>query len=232
MTMIAGQKFIRTLEIGDTIDEDARTVELSISSEFPVKRYDGNEILVHSKEAIDMSRFPLPLIVSHERWGRLNIGLLESPVIAEKKLRVVARFGERTEADEIWKDVRTGIIRFVSVGYIVQATDDADKETYKVTRWMPYEGSLVSVPADVTVGVGRSLDFDLDAFSRMLETGTPEQRKYLIERVSTLVKNWETDSPGHDDGGDDDNTPDERGQTLRRELEIELMEMEEAILTF
>ena len=158
MKKIVGEKLTRAVNIGAVVDEDERTVEVSLSSEYPVPRWDGDEVLIHENEAIDMSRFPLPLCVAHETYRGVNIGLIENPKIVDKKLRATLRFGERQEANDYWTDIKNGIIRNISIGYQIQATDDQDKSTYRVTRWLPFEASLVSVPADPTVGVGRSLE--------------------------------------------------------------------------
>jgi len=106
----------RALSLGKVVNEEERTVDVSISSETPVRRWDGDEILVHEDGAIDLTRFPLPLCVSHETYSGLNIGLIESPYIEGKKLRGTLRFGERTEANEYFTDVKNGIIRNISVG--------------------------------------------------------------------------------------------------------------------
>jgi len=135
--------------------KDDGTFEVSISSEYPYKRWDGEETLVHTPDAIDLSRFPIPLLDSHDT-SRLNIGVIENPTIEGKKLRGVLRFGRRQEAQAIREDVESGIISNMSVGYSVNKKRQIDDDSYQVTNWMPYEASLVSVPADPTVGIGRS----------------------------------------------------------------------------
>jgi len=131
------------------------TFDVSISSETPVERWDGNEILVHTDEAVDMSRFPLPLCDSHDT-GRLNIGVVENPRIEGKKLRGTLRFGKRQEAQEIKRDVESGIISGLSVGYRIKEKKFIDEKIYHAVDWMPFEVSLVAVPADNNVGVGRN----------------------------------------------------------------------------
>ncbi|MCV5839318.1 HK97 family phage prohead protease, partial [Escherichia coli] len=75
--------------------------------------------------------------------------------------RAVVRFGTSPRAEEIWQDVKDGIRQHVSIGYIVHAmvleSDEDDVRTYRVTDWEPFELSFVTVPADPSVGVGRSL---------------------------------------------------------------------------
>ena len=201
----------------ENVTEDSRSIEVSLSSEFPVNRWDGDEILVHTDEAIDLSRFPLPLCVAHETYRGLNIGLIENPTISEGKLRATLRFGERAEADQYWIDVKNGIIRNISIGYQVQAIEDVDKQTYRVTRWMPYEGSLVSVPADNTVGVGRSLDFETMS-DKLIEYATDEQKEKLIQRLKPVGENKKSHSEAPDES---DVPPDTEGPmipSLRRQV--------------
>jgi len=186
----------RALTLGKVVNEEERTVEVSISSEEPVRRWDGDEILVHEDGVIDMSRFPLPLCVAHETYRGLNIGLIEDPVIENKKLRGTLRFGERTEANEYFTDVKNGIIRNISVGYrINESIPNEKEESYRVTDWMPFEASLVSVPADNTVGIGRSFDNQYETLTETIESASPEEQKEILTRVSNLVEKYTPENP-------------------------------------
>jgi len=147
----------------EKIDEETRTVELAFSSEAPYARWWGVEILDHSKSAVDLTRLKAggPLLCDHD--ARDQIGVIESVRIdADRVGRAVVRFGRSARAEEIFRDVVDGIRQNVSVGYaiddLVLEAKSGDDETYRVTRWTPYEVSLVSVPADFTVGVGRAAD--------------------------------------------------------------------------
>lgn len=92
---------------------------------------------------------------------RTQIGLLEDVRVGkDKKLRAMARPGNHPDASWVFADIRTGIRPNISVGYRVlemklEASDERG-DTYRVTRWMPMEGSTVPVPADITVGAGRA----------------------------------------------------------------------------
>jgi HK97 family phage major capsid protein/HK97 family phage prohead protease len=138
---------------------DDGTIAVSLSSETPVPRWDGLEILDHSAGAIDMSRAKrgLPLLLDHST--RQQIGRIEQIAVKDGKLRGTLRFSKSPSAQEVKQDVLDGIRQEVSVGYHVlarQLESQTEQETvYRVTRWMPLEGSLVAVPADETVGVGR-----------------------------------------------------------------------------
>lgn len=145
----------------EAIDADARTVELSFSSESPVERWFGTEILDHSPASVRLGRLRAggPLLVDHDL--RDHVGVIESVSIdADRRGRAVVRFGRSARAEEIWADVQDGIRNSVSVGYrIHELRLDSEKdgeETYRAVDWEPLEVSLVSVPADVSVGVGRA----------------------------------------------------------------------------
>jgi HK97 family phage major capsid protein/HK97 family phage prohead protease len=181
----------RTFEIElQTRDEKARTVEASISSEYPVSTFDGKEILVHTAEAVDLSRAPLPLIDSHDT-SRLPVGVVEQLRLVGRKLRGLLRFGESEKAREIWEDVKAGIIKNLSIGYRYLAPVEwTDNENFMVTRWQPYEVSLVAVPADPTVGIGRS--YQKKGFSKMNDKGKTEmelERDRVLE-IQAYGKQW------------------------------------------
>ena len=143
------------------IDEEKRTVRIAISSEEPVSRSFGNEVLEHSSEAIDLSFLAsgrAPLLLDHD--PEKQIGVIESVDLdgSARRLRATVRFGRNGLAKEAFDDVLDGIRANISVGYSISKMqkDARDGETYIAKSWRPMEASLVSIPADVTVGVGRS----------------------------------------------------------------------------
>ncbi|RYE54159.1 MAG: hypothetical protein EOP18_07940, partial [Rhizobiaceae bacterium] len=92
------------------------------------------------------------------------IGVVESARIdSDRKGRAVVRFGKSARAEEVWQDVKDGILRNVSVGYIVRSVEMTEKRdggtyVYTVTKWEPFEISIVTIPVDTTVGVQRNLN--------------------------------------------------------------------------
>ena len=136
------------------IDEDKRTATVAFASEMPFDRWWGREVLDVTATGMRMGRLTTGanLLVDHD--SRDVVGVVESVEIgADRVARAVVRFGRSARAEEVWNDVRDGIRRNVSVGYMIHAaklveTDDDDNDTYRVTDWEPYEVSLVSVPAD------------------------------------------------------------------------------------
>ena len=143
-----------------TFDEvEDRTYEFPFSSEFPVARYFGNEILSHDEKAADLSRLNdgAPLLFNHNP-DRV-IGVVEGARIDSKGRRGYARvrFSRNPFAQEVLSDVKDGVLRNVSFGYSIDKMEERGSGDFVATAWAPYEVSIVSVPADKTVGIGRAL---------------------------------------------------------------------------
>ena len=142
----------------DSVED--RTFEFPFSSEYPVARYFGNEILSHEPKAADLSRLndSAPLLFNHNP-DRV-IGVVERAYIDGKRRRGYARvrFSRNAFAQEILSDVKDGILRNVSFGYSIDKMEERGSGDFVATAWSPYEISVVSVPADKTVGIGRSLE--------------------------------------------------------------------------
>jgi HK97 family phage major capsid protein/HK97 family phage prohead protease len=142
------------------VDEKKRTVSIAVSSELPVERSFGKEILVHEEGAIDMAFLAsgrAPLLLDHDM--ERQIGVIESVELsADRVLRAKVRFGRSALAQEVFQDVVDGIRGNVSVGYRVNKMERSasSKDEYLVRSWSPLEVSVVSIPADPSVGVGRS----------------------------------------------------------------------------
>lgn len=143
------------------IDDEKRTVELSFSSEEPYDRYFGTEILDHDKKSVDLKRLNKggPLLVDHSRSDQ--VGVIEKAFVgSDRKGRALVRFGKSDRADEVFNDVKDSIRQNVSVAYRIhkmrQEESDPDNPIFRATRWEPLEVSIVSVAADISVGVGRS----------------------------------------------------------------------------
>ena len=152
------------------INEEERTIELSFSSEEPVERFFGIEILDHNPESVRLERLASggPVLVDHTSSD--HVGVVESVTIGDdRRGRALVRFGKSARADEVFNDVKDGIRRNVSVGYrvhkaVLEETGEDTPDIYRVNDWEPFEISMVAVPADPTVGVGRSMtenDFEI-----------------------------------------------------------------------
>lgn len=151
----------------EAVNVQARTIEFALSSEEPYDRWWGREVLSHDRSAVRLGRLNSgrhPLLVDHNT--RDQVGVIERAWIGDdRRLRCIARFGKSARAEEIFQDVIDGIRSLVSVGYrIHNATltkqGDAGDE-WLVDDWEPLEGSIVAVPADPTVGIGREAEAQL-----------------------------------------------------------------------
>jgi len=152
-----------TFERASMVEGDRR-VTLAFSSEAGVERFYGVEVLDHSPGAMNSSFIGsgrAPLLVDHDMTDQ--VGVVEGITLGvDRVARATVRFGRSARAEEILQDVRDGIRSNVSVGYIVdEMVHDGERdgrEVYRATSWTPLEISIVSIPADASVGVGRALD--------------------------------------------------------------------------
>ena len=148
------------------IDEEKRTVVIGVSSEEPVERRFGMEVLGHNENEIDMEFMASgrsPLLLDHD--ATKQIGVVEEFSIDHENKRTVAkvRFSKNEMADEVYRDVLDGIRQNISVGYQVNSMQKEEEERdgvpiYRVNSWSPLEVSAVSIPADQSrlVGFARS----------------------------------------------------------------------------
>jgi HK97 family phage major capsid protein len=151
----------------ESVDKQARTAVLSFSSEFPVRRMDFSgrefwEVLDH--EHVDMSRMDgAPLLYGHDRRDHLGT-TLRSAIAPDKRGRAVVKFSRSAFATEKFQDVEDGILTKTSVGYDMEGAtyvQEGEREGIPILRfrnWAPYEVTLCPIPADHTVGVGRSAE--------------------------------------------------------------------------
>lgn len=155
----------------DHVDTDSRTVELSFSSETPYGRWFGDEILCHDEECINLERFNNGLgtvLFNHDRDA--VVGHIEKVWLEDNRGKALVRFDTDEQSETIFQKVQSGTLQGVSVGYAIyryEVLEDEDTKStngrfngpaYVVTDWEPLEISIVSVPADATVGVGRSAE--------------------------------------------------------------------------
>ena len=155
----------------DQVDSDNRTVELSFSSETPYGRWFGDEILCHDEECINLERFSNGLgtvLFNHDRDA--VVGHIEKVWLEDNRGKALVRFDTDEQSETIFQKVQSGTLQGVSVGYAIyryEVLEDEDTKStngrfngpaYVVTDWEPLEISIVAVPADPTVGVGRSAE--------------------------------------------------------------------------
>ncbi|HHG3093086.1 TPA: phage major capsid protein [Vibrio parahaemolyticus] len=182
-----GESFERSMIIDASrgIDEEKRTVEVSFSSEIEVPRWFGTEVLDHSPGAVRLERLNDggAVLMDHNRSDQVGVVEIAS-IDADRKGRATLRFGRSERATDIFNDIVDGIRKKVSVHYKIFAYERREGEngqpdTIKVTDWEPTEISIVAVPADASVGVGRS---DEPSTKKEAEMPTPANEQVEQQR--------------------------------------------------
>lgn len=179
------------------VEGKERTYELSFSSEEPYSRYWGVEILDHTEGCVNLERLNSIgcLLFNHNR-DRV-IGRILEAWNDGGRCHARVQFDTDEASETIHQKVQGGTLKGVSVGYIVDSWEEVmpGKKSADgrftgpcdiAKRWEPYEISIVSVPADPTVGVGRELGNRgtgqdsgrmLDYYSRQLQINRNRERK-------------------------------------------------------
>lgn len=170
---------------------------LSFSSEEPCERRWGCEVLDHSEGAIDLTRLSEIgcVLFNHKRDS--VIGKINRVWVENNRGCAEIEFDDDDESEKIYQKVKSGTLKGVSIGYQVDSWEElAQNKTSAdgrftgpmdiARKWTPYEISIVSVPADLTVGVGRELE----------ETGTEPEDGYsrslaLYQMQVQINKNYE-----------------------------------------
>lgn len=145
------------------VDQENRAITFSCASTQPYQRYDQQhgiayeQILVVNQQAVNIDRLNngAPLLFNHDTDKLL--GMVQKAYIIEDRIYVRVRFSQNDQfADRIYKDILDGLIKNVSIGYLIQEYKDVKQDGINkryVEKWMIYETSIVSIPADNTVGI-------------------------------------------------------------------------------
>lgn len=197
----SGLRF-RSAEV-DTVEEDGKPVmvRMSVSSETPVLSHirmgdqwiTAWEILDHNESSIDRSRCADGLVIQDTHYGD-QVGLIRAPVIVGKKWGGIVEFCAGERAKDIASDAANGLRKNSSVGYMADPQKyviEGEKDGYPVVRclrWTPYEASFVNVPADVTVGVGRSIENTIAAATTPQEREQEMNPKEMAELFARAAK--------------------------------------------
>ena len=190
--------FYRVHKYDDSVvDEVNRVVQVGVSSEAPVKRQNGNEIIDHTRENMNLEFINsgrAPLLLDHDM--EKMIGVVQSVELDEtkKQLRAEVRFSKNQQADEVYRDLLDGIRQNISVGYRVDGrieTNEDDDENYYRVATTPMEISVVSIPADQSnlVGVGRSITELQREVTEMSEEKTVDVEAVRAEATKQAQKN-------------------------------------------
>lgn len=165
------------------IDEEARTVEMSFSSDEPIEHWFGKLILNHAPGCVRLDRLNNggAFLSEHQRDKQIGVHVDGTVKTDGHKTRGTIRFSRSQLGEQEFRDVIDGIRRHTSVGamlyelHFVRETEE-EGTVYQSDDWEPIENSLVSIPADTSVGVGRALDGDDEAIAQVMEEDQDEQR--------------------------------------------------------
>lgn len=187
------KRAINLIQIEKSINESDRTVELSFASEEPViRKIEGefyNEILLCSPENVDLNRLNdgAPVLVEHDAMRQ--VGIVENArVDMDKVCRATVRFSALGTAQTIFGMIQEGIRPKVSVGYNIRDYY-LDGNDLIITRWVPYEISSVSTPADNSVGVGRSLNSNSEL--NLEEKNQMEEQNMEVNQLEEIIESTE-----------------------------------------
>ena len=180
------------------VHDDSRTMTLSFASETPYERWFGPEVLCVDETAMNLQRFQDGvgcLLFNHDRDK--VIGKIERAWVDDYRAYADVTFDDDEFADVIFNKVKSGTLKGVSVGYRVGEYTDVHIDEdfaqgrikgpcYVASKWEPYEISIVSVPADTTVGVNRSLnDFNVVSIVQEEEISEMGDKQKKINEVGT-----------------------------------------------
>jgi HK97 family phage major capsid protein/HK97 family phage prohead protease len=156
-----GETLKRAFSVEFRSQDEDRILEFPFASEAPVERYYGMEVLNMDTKSMDLARLNdgAPLLYQHDA-DRI-VGVVQKAYIKDKRAYARVKLANNELGREMQELIRDGIIRNVSFGYKIDAME-ADESTtpvtYRATKYQPFEISLVTIPADNSVGLGRAFD--------------------------------------------------------------------------
>jgi HK97 family phage prohead protease len=174
------QSHMLTFNRESDVDVENRTVKVAFASDKPIDSgWYGQIRLMMGKKNVRTQRFDTgaPLLMDHNT--RDQIGVIEDYSFdADGMARCTVRFDTAPRAEEIFQSVRSGIRKNISVGFMIWELDLEKKsksgpDIYVANDWEPYEVSIVAVPADISVGVGRELNLRDAADETCPDCGEP-----------------------------------------------------------
>jgi HK97 family phage prohead protease len=152
-----------------------RKFTISFSSEEPYERWWGKEILSHKDDALDLTRLNTIgcVLFNHDRDK--VVGKVIRAWTENERGYAEIEFDQDPDAETIYQKVKSGSLKGVSVGYQVSNWEEvkAGKTSEDgrfagpcsiAKKWEPFEVSIVSVPADHTVGVNRTQHEEVSSF--------------------------------------------------------------------
>lgn len=167
---------------------DSRDMTFSFSSEAPVMRWWGREILSHESGSADLQRLSsgAAFLWNHDRDKVLGV-LKSASIGSDRRGYCTIRWSQEEEAQRFKREVEDGILSNISFAYSIDEVKEVG-DNWIVTKWCPFEVSLVSVPADFSVGIGRAhgLNTGSNRMTHSVETGE-DIRQHERDRVASIM---------------------------------------------
>lgn len=189
-----GQSAISSILESGEIDTEKRTAVLSFSSETPVERWFGWEILSHGEDSQRHERIKAggSLLDNHDIDKRLG-GVIDV-WLKDGRGYALVKFSRNKAGDDAFRDVQDGILSNVSFRYEYDASNiilkeraedrEDGKDVFIIPSHEVLEISLVSIPADYSVGIGRSFD---DINNKKPETKTIKTENNNSKQEKTIM---------------------------------------------
>lgn len=197
--------FFRDLRMEGTPDDTSRTVSISFSSEAPVKRFDWregkeyDEILGHDAGNVDLTRLQNlgVALFNHDRDKVIGAIIEPELDVNEHRCKAKIRFDTDDFAEMIYQKVKAGTLRGISVGYTIsnmeivadgkKSADGRFAGPCRIARlWTPLEASIVSIPADIDVGVGRNLDITSGQAEKLRRKAAAKEQRKQEQKLAEL----------------------------------------------
>lgn len=177
-----------------------RSFSISFSSEEPYGRWFGQEILDHSEGCMDLERLNSIGVVLYNHNRNQVVGKVKRAWVEGSRGCAEIEFDKDDASETIYQKVKSGTLKGVSVGYLVDRWEEVMpnkmSEDGRFTgpcsiakKWSPYEISIVSVPADPTVGVGR--DADWNSTEKKADIALYERQLQINKNLQEEEKRWE-----------------------------------------
>ena len=180
----------------NSINESERTAEVIFATEKPVLRtYIGGsywEKMLVSPETMDLTRFKsgnAPILNNHKSNSLEDqIGVIVDTKIENKQAIATLKFSNRESVNEIWEDVKNGILKGISVGYSIDEYTEEEGDEYPILigkKWTPHEVSLVCVPADENCYVRKK---NIEIEEKMDSKNTPKTEETKTSNTLGIKK--------------------------------------------
>ena len=205
-----GNIFFRDLRMDGNVNEESRTVDISFSSEAPVRRFDWfkgieyDEILGHDAGNVDLTRLENLGVALFNHDRDKVIGAIVDPVLDtnEHRCKAKIRFDSDEFSEMIFQKVKAGTLRGISVGYTIdnmeivadgkKSADGRFEGPCRIARlWTPFEASVVSIPADIDVGVGRLLDVTPEQAEKIRQEAAAKEHKRQLAGLNKYKRDLE-----------------------------------------